>query len=319
MPNRTNPRPRVGISSCLMGEPVRFDAGHKLDKFCRDTLGEFFDLIPYCPEMAIGLGAPRPTIRLTGSPEATRVRGVKDSELDVTDDLAAYGMRIAAQETRLCGYILKKGSPSCGLTRVKVWGPKGQPMGSAAGKYTEVLKAQRPLLPMEDEGRLNDASLRESFIERIYVAHRWHTLMDDGLTPGKLVDFHTRHKFLLLSHSEVEYRALGPLVANAGKLKIKELGEQYISILMRGMSRRATRRRHTNVLSHLLGFLRRTLNETDRAELTQMIDEYRIGEIPLIVPIRFLKHHFSRHPDDFVSMQYYLDPYPATLGLRNHL
>jgi len=313
-------RPRVGVSSCLLGQEVRFDGGHKLDKFVRDKLGTYLILSPWCPELAIGLGMPRKPIRLAGDELAPRVVGTDNPDLDVTKPLQDYAEHVAAEAPDLSGYIFKKGSPSCGMERVKVYRGKGVPTGKGVGQYAARLMSLRPELPCEEEGRLNDPALRESFVERIFVMARWQQLCrDPGLSAARLVDFHTRHKYLALSHAEVEYRELGRMVANAGRADIETLGSEYIALLMRALKRRATRRRHANVLHHLLGFLRDRLDSSARAELVLLIDEYRQEHIPLVVPIRFLRYQFDRHPNEFVAMQYYLRPYPDALGVRNHL
>ncbi|NKC11020.1 MAG: DUF1722 domain-containing protein [Gammaproteobacteria bacterium] len=313
------PTPLVGISSCLLGQEVRFDGGHKLSRFLRDELGPFVEYVSWCPEVAIGLGIPRAPIRLTGTVQVPRVTGVKDVSLDVTSALHEYAERVHAQGRPLSGYVLKKGSPSCGMDRVKVYGDQGMPVGMASGGYAGRLMALNPIVPFEEEGRLNDPALRESFIERIFALARWRRQCESGITAAGLVDFHTRHKYLLLSHGEVEYRQAGRLVARAGMGDIQALADEYIALFMRGMRRPATSRRHTNVLQHLMGFLRGALEAAERKAMADMIDEYRRGQIPLVVPIRFLQFHFERHPVHWVALQYYLDPYPDALGVRNHL
>lgn len=309
----------VGISSCLLGESVRYDGGHKRDTFLVDVLGKHFEFVPYCPEVAIGMGTPRPAIRLTGDPSRPRAVGVKDESIDVTEEILDYARSVAATLPRICGYVLKRGSPSCGMERVKVYNGKGMPSASTSGLYAGVLMESLPLLPMEEEGRLGDAVLRESFVTRVYVYDRWLRLCEAGLTAGGLVDFHTRHKFLLLSHSEVHYRHLGRLVAGAGKADLEALADEYIATLMEGLKRRATRRRHSNVLQHIMGYLKRSIDAGDKEELARIIDEYRRGTIPLVVPMKLIEHHFRRHPDEYMALQVYLNPHPAELGLRNYL
>lgn len=309
----------IGISSCLLGEPVRYDGGHKRNTYLIDVLGKYFEYIPYCPEVAIGLGTPRPPIRLTGDASSPRAVGINTPHLDVTDELLDYARHVIASRPRLCGYVFKRGSPSCGMERVKVYGSKGMPQAAASGLYAGVVMRSLPTLPVEEEGRLGDPILRESFVTRVYVYDRWQRLSHGGMSAAKLVDFHTRHKFLLLSHSEVHYRRLGRLVADAGKRDIDSLSREYFEILMDGLKRRATRRRHSNVLQHIMGYLKRSIDSGDKAELATLIDEYRKGDVPLIVPIKLIEHHFRRHPDDYVALQVYLDPHPAELGLRNHL
>ena len=309
----------VGVSSCLLGQAVRYDGGHKHDRYLTEVLGRYFRYVPCCPEALAGLGVPRPPIRLTGDPDAPRAVRVADASVDVTDALLAVAREAAPGMGALRGYIFKRGSPSCGMERVKVYDAPGKSPRMGRGLFARAVMQAHPLLPCEEEGRLNDASLRESFVERVFAYDRWLRAMADGFTPGRLVEFHTRHKLLLLSHSEVHYRAAGRLVADAGRRDRTQLLRAYLSGFMEGMRRRATRRRHANVLQHLAGYLKRSLDSCDRQALAAIIDEYRTGAIPLVVPIRFLRHHFRRAPESYVEMQHYLAPCPDDLGLRNHL
>ena len=266
-----------------------------------------------------GLGVPRPPIRLAGDPAAPRAVRVADSSIDVTDALLEVARETVPEMRALRGYIFKRGSPSCGMERVKVYGEPGKSPRMGQGVFARAVMTAQPLLPCEDEGRLNDPALRESFVERVFAYDRWLRAMANGTTPGRLVSFHTRHKLLLLSHSEVHYRAAGRLIADAGRRDRAGLVREYLSTFMEGMRRRATRRRHTNVLQHLAGYLKRSIDAGDRQALAVIIEEYRVGAVPLVVPIRFLRHHFRRAPDRYVEMQHYLEPCPDDLGLRNHL
>ena len=312
----------VGVSSCLLGEAVRYDGGHKHDAFVTRVLGRYFDYVARCPEALAGLGVPRPPIRLAGDRGAPRAVRVADPAVDVTDALLEVAHGAVAEMHGLRGYIFKRGSPSCGMERVRVYGEPGESPRMGQGVFARAVMAAHPLLPCEEEGRLNDPTLRESFVERVFAYDRWLRTMANGTTPGRLVSFHTRHKLLLLSHSEVHYRAAGRLVADAGRRGRRGragLGREYLSTFMEGMRRRATRRRHTNVLQHLAGYLKRSIDAGDRQALAAIIEEYRVGTVPLVVPIRFLRHHFRRAPDRYVEMQHYLEPCPDDLGLRNHL
>lgn len=309
---------RLGISACLLGEKVRFDASHKLDTYIRDTLGQYFDFVPVCPEVAIGLGVPRPTLRLVGDPARPRAVGVLDPSRDVTAPLEHYGQRMARELPPLAGYLLKSKSPSCGMERVKVYQDKGVPK-LGRGLYARELMTGRPLLPVEEEGRLGDPVLRENFIERVFAYHRWQQLEAQGITPARLVDFHARHKLILMSHGAEHYRALGRLVAQAGSAEINTLAHDYIHGFMAALAHPATRKRHTNVLQHLMGYLKKQLDSEDKAELLEIIDAYRLGAVPLIVPITLLNHHFRRHPNEYVTQQIYLAPHPRELMLRNHI
>ncbi|HKJ70373.1 MAG TPA: DUF523 and DUF1722 domain-containing protein [Gammaproteobacteria bacterium] len=311
---------RVGISSCLLGEEVRFDGQHKRDAYINGTLAQFFELVPVCPEVAIGLGVPREPIRLVADKgEPVRVVGVKSPEKDVTDELQAYGRRMAGELGDIHGYILKRGSPSCGMERVKVYKPDGHPLTTAAGAYAGAFMAERPDLPVEEEGRLGDPVLRENFIERVFVHERWHREVAAAPSAKALVDFHSAHKLLLMAHDQQAYRELGRLVAEAGSGDIAATVSTYFERLMAALRKPATRKGHANVLYHLMGYLKEKLDGEDKAELGELIESYRTGRVPLIVPITLLNHHFRRHPHPYVARQVYLQPHPAELMLRNRV
>ena len=309
----------VGVSSCLLGEEVRYDGGHKLDRYVTGVLGRWFEYVPFCPEALAGLGVPRPPIRLTGDPAAPRAVRVDDASIDVTGALEATSRRIVPELGSVRGYVFKRASPSCGIERVKVYHAPGRAPRMGRGIFARAVMEAYPLLPCEEEGRLNDPTLRESFVERVFALDRWRRTMEEGFTPARIVEFHTRHKLLLLSHSEVHYRAAGRLVADAGRREPAHVAGEYLRTFMEGMRRQATRRRHANVLQHLAGYLKRRIDSGDRQALAALIDEYRTGAVPLVVPIRFLRHHFRHAPDRYVEMQHYLEPCPDALGLRNHL
>jgi len=310
----------VGVSSCLLGESVRYDGGHKHNSYITQTLGRFFEFVPLCPEVAIGLGTPRPPIRLIGDPRAPRAVGIKDPTLDVTEALRDYGERMAAELGHLSGYIFKRASPSCGMERVKVYDEHaGMASNAGHGIYARAIMQALPLLPTEEEGRLNDPVLRENFIERVYVHHRWQGLLAEGLSPRALVDFHTEHKYLVMTRGQEHYRALGRLVAEADRGDIQVLGERYIRELMATLARRATRKRHSNVLMHLMGYLKKHLEAADKQELLELIEAYRRGRVPLVVPLTLLRHHLRRFPNSYLLRQYYLSPHPEELALRNDI
>ena len=309
----------VGISGCLLGEEVRYDGGHKLDRYVTGVLGRWFEYVSFCPEALAGLGIPRPPIRLAGDPAAPRAVRVGDDSIDVTHALQAAARRVIPELGMLRGFIFKRASPSCGMERVKVHQAPGRAPRMGRGLFARTVMEAHPLLPCEEEGRLNDPSLRESFVERVFALDRWRRTMAAGCTPARLVAFHTRHKLLLLSHSEAYYRAAGRLVADAGRRDPATLAREYLRTFLEGTRRQATRRRHANVLQHLAGYLKRRIDPRDRQALADLIDEYRTGVVPLVVPIRFLRHHFRHAPDRYVEMQHYLEPCPDSLGLRNHL
>jgi uncharacterized protein YbgA (DUF1722 family)/uncharacterized protein YbbK (DUF523 family) len=312
-------RIRVGVSACLLGHEVRFDGGHKRSRFITDELAACFDFVSFCPEVAVGLGIPRQPIRLVGEPGSPRALGVRDPGLDVTRSLRAYGCEVAGKIDDLCGFIFKKDSPSCGMERVRLYDDKGMPERVATGLFAKEIMAAQPLLPVEEEGRLNDADLRDNFVTRVYVYARWKELQAGQPDKASLVSFHARHKYLVLAHSTVMYRKLGRLLADLGRRPLEEISASYISDLMLALSRPATRKRHTNVLQHLLGYLKNNLDSAHRRDLADSIDAYRRGEYPLVVPLRLLQHHFSIHPHPYISEQVYLNPHPRGLKLRNTL
>lgn len=301
---------KIGVSSCLLGNQVRFDSGHKFNRFVVEGLGHCFKLVPFCPEMAIGMSVPRQPIRLVSSSGALRAVGVRDAKLDVTDRLIAYGQTMSGTLAGLSGFVVKKDSPSCGMARVKVYNHHGMAERNGTGLFTRELMRLDPLLPIEEEGRLNDAMLRENFVMRVLVYARWKQLTAGGLSKGKLLQFHTRHKYLLMAHDETMYRSLGRMLADLGGGDLEAIAGRYVKLLMPSLSRPATRKRHTNVLQHLMGFLKQHLGSTAKADLAEAIEAYRQGYYPLIVPVRLLTHHFNSHPHRFVEQQTYLEMHP---------
>jgi len=310
-------RMRVGVSACLLGARVRFDGGHKRNRYVDEVLRDYFEFVPFCPEVAVGLGTPRQPIRLVGPQQAPRVVGTRDPQIDVTDALHGYGREVARQHADLCGMIVKQGSPSCGMERVKVYSDKGMPHAGGRGAFTATLMDSQPLLPVEEEGRLQDPVLRENFIARVFAYARWRELEQQGLSKAGLIAFHVRHKLIIMAHSPAGYGELGRLVAQAGSKPLEPLARHYIERLMRLLAERAPRKRHANAMQHLLGYLRRHLDAGDRAELLDTIEAYRKGEYPLVVPLSLLRHHFRRNPHPWVNQQLYLQPHPRELMLHN--
>ena len=310
---------RLGVSACLLGARVRFDGGHKRNRFLIDELGSHFEFVPFCPEVAIGMGTPRPSIRLVGDVEAPRALGSRDDGLDVTDALQAYSANRARRLEGLSGFIFKKDSPSCGMERVKVYSDKGMPQREGVGIFARAVQQANPLLPVEEEGRLNDSTLRENFVSRVFVYARWQALRQQGLTKKGLLDFHTRHKLLLMAHSPVAYRELGRLLARLDNASLDGLADRYIERIMQVLKTPANRKRHVNVLQHVLGYLRKHVDAVNRADLVDVIDDYRLGMVPLVVPVTLLQHHFRSNPHPWISRQVYMNPHPRELLLRNTL
>jgi uncharacterized protein YbgA (DUF1722 family)/uncharacterized protein YbbK (DUF523 family) len=311
---------RLGISSCLLGAKVRFDGGHKRDRYLTDVLGEWFKWVPVCPELEIGLGVPRPTIRLIQGETHPRLVEPKSGE-DLTERMEVYSHeKIDELMTKdLDGYILKRASPSCGMERVKVYTEAGMPVSNAPGVFARILKEKWPNLPTEEEGRLNDAHLRARFIEHVFCRHRWRTLVRRGLSRRSLIEFHTAHKLLLRAHNEAGYRRLGKIVASAGTISDQELFDSYEDEFHGVLMTRATRKRHANVLFHAIGYLKRVLDGFEKQEIIGLIEDYRNELVPLIVPITLLRHHVARHGIEYLQGQLYLEPHPKELMLRNRV
>ena len=318
MTHSQRPTIKLGISACLLGQPVRFNGGHKQSQLCSEPLARHFEFVPVCPEVAIGLGTPREPIRLVGDAANPRAVGTVRRELDVTEPLIAYGKKIAADLDDICGYILMQKSPSCGMERVKVYQENGNPVkGGGAGLFARALAEARPDLPIEEDGRLNDPVLRENFLTRVFAYAEWQQLLASGLTPKAIVDFHSRFKYQLMATSPAHYKALGQRVATLGSQPLEEFAAAYFSELMVALKKPASRGTHSNVLQHLVGYLKRHLGGDDKQEMQQLISLYRDGIVPLVVPLTLLKHHFRRFPDRYIARQIYLQPHPEDLSLRN--
>ncbi len=317
----TNDKIPVGISQCLLGEPVRFNGGHKHLKFCTEVLANHFTFVDTCPEMNAGLGVPRKPIRLVGFQHGERAVETDDYSKDVTESLVSEGLRFAADHSEICGFIGAGGSPSCSAYSAKLYGTNGVPKGKQGGLFTQALLEQHPLLPVEDSGRLNDPGLRENFIMRVFTYHRWLALIRSGITANKLIEFHSKHKYLLMSHSSVAYKKLGKLLADAGNQPLPLLQQEYITILMTAIAKPPHRGQHCNVLHHIMGYLKKLITPQDKRELSQTIEDYRRGIVPLVVPLALLKHHLGHFPDrqQYALSQFYLSPYPYELGLRSQI
>jgi uncharacterized protein YbgA (DUF1722 family)/uncharacterized protein YbbK (DUF523 family) len=311
---------RLGVSSCLLGAKVRFDGGHKRDRYLTDVLGDWFHWVPVCPELDIGLGVPRPTIRLVDGGDGPRLVEPESGE-DLTGRMESYAHdkveELMAKD--LDGYILKRASPSCGMERVKVYTEAGMPVKGGVGVFARVLMEKWPHLPVEEEGRLNDPMLRARFIEHVFCRHRWRMLVRRGLSRRSLIEFHTAHKLLLRAHNEAGYRRLGKIVASAGTVPDAELFEAYEDEFHKVLKNRATRKRHSNVLYHVLGYLKKVLDPSEKQEAVALIEDYRNELVPLIVPITLLRHHIGKHGIDYMQGQLYLEPHPRELMLRNRV
>ncbi len=311
---------RLGISACLLGHNVRWNGGHALDRFLACTLGSYVEYVPVCPEMECGFGVPRDTLRLTGDPERPRLM-VTRSGIDQTEKMEAWAYKrvFELEKENLCGFVFKSDSPSSGMERVKVYDDKGIPRKIGVGIFARIFMEHFPLMPVEEEGRLHDPVLRENFIETIFMCRRYRKIMDEKNRAAGLVDFHTRNKLLLMAHSPTILKKMGSLVAGSGKLTTSALVDQYEKLLSEAMALKPTPAKHTNVLHHIVGYFKKQLSADEKQELLEVIDNYRTGTIPLIVPVTLLAHYVRKFNQPYLREQTYLQPHPAELMLRNHV
>lgn len=305
----------VGISACIAGEKVRFDASNKPSNFCMKELAQHVTFKTFCPEVAIGLPVPRPTIRLIEKDNVIKVAR-PDGSGDVTEALSAYGKKIAKFADSFSGFIFCAKSPSCGMERVKIYSPEGNALpATGVGAFAEQIMAENPLLPCEENGRLNDPIIKENFVARVYAYKHWQSLVKSGLSKHELMSFHSEYKYTVMSHDLVAYKKLGQLLAG-NELSVEELAQQYITGLMTALKIKATRKNHANTLSHIQGYLSKHLSPEQRQELCQQIDAFRTGLVPLFVPLTLIKHYLLSYPKSYLAKQTYLNPYPESLKLR---
>ena len=313
-------RIRLGVSTCLLGEHVRFDGGHKHDRFITDTLGKYVEFVPVCPEAECGLGVPRESMRLVGDPQSPHLVTVR-TQIDHTDRMLTWAKKRVKklEKEDLGGFIFKSDSPSSGMDRVKVYNEKGMPEKKGIGIFARVFMEHFPLIPVEEEGRLHDPNLRENFIERIFALRRWRELRTEKKGLGGLVDFHARNKLLVLAHSEKHYRAMGKRVAAGKALPVQTLYDQYETLLMEALSLKTTVKKNANVLYHLMGYFKNELSADEKQELLEIFDRYRAQYIPLVVPVTLINHYVRKYQQPYLAKQTYLNPHPVDLQLRNHV
>jgi uncharacterized protein YbgA (DUF1722 family)/uncharacterized protein YbbK (DUF523 family) len=310
----------LGISSCLLGEKVRYDGGHKLDRFLTDTLGKYVEYVPVCPEVECGLGVPRKSMRLEGNPDSPGLI-VTSTREDMTKRMVNWAQKRVAQleNEDICGFIFKSDSPSSGMERVKVYNEKSMPVKMGTGIFARIFMEKFPLLPVEDEGRLHDPGLRENFIERIFSLKRWRETLSNKNIKRSLIDFHTKHKLLILAHSPRHYQLMGKLVAAQKSLNERDVYKQYEDLLLESLKIKATPKKHVNVLQHMMGYFKEQLSVDEKKELLGLINHYRDGYIPLIVPVTLISHYVRKYHDPYLTEQVYINPHPSELQLRNHV
>jgi uncharacterized protein YbgA (DUF1722 family)/uncharacterized protein YbbK (DUF523 family) len=312
---------KLGISSCLLGEKVRYNGGHTLDRFLVDVLGQYVDYVPVCPEVVIGLSIPREALRLVKYPGDETPRLVtQKTGIDYTDRMLTWaGSRLERLEKEeLCGYIFKSKSPSSGMERIKVYNEKGTAQRDGVGMFARAFMERFPLMPVEDEGRLNDIGLRENFIVRVFTYHRWRKVLKGPRTINAVVNFHTKNKLLFMAHHPEMARQLGKLPAKAKEIAPEEFFANYESLMMKLMTYKSTVRKNANVLYHMMGYFKRQLHPDEKQELLEVIEQYRLGYYPLVVPLTLLKHYVRKYDQPYLKEQHYLNPHPVELKLRNH-
>lgn len=309
---------KIGISACLTGDQVRFDKSHKKSDFCMNQLGKYVAYEKFCPEVAVGLPIPRPTIRQIKQDDIITVSR-PDGSMDVTEKMTDYGQSVAKRIAHLSGFVFMKGSPSCGMSRVKVYYSHGKGCEhNGVGLFAKQIMEANPNLPCEENGRLNDAVLRENFVMRVFTYKKWQTLVESGVTKHKLIQFHSQNKYLVMSHDPVAYKQIGKLLGESQD-SVEEIADQYISLLMTALKKPASRRNHTNTLQHLQGYFKKVLDKSKKQELTEQVMAYREGLVPLLVPLTLINHYLRDFPNEYLSNQAYLNPYPAELKLRYSL
>jgi uncharacterized protein YbgA (DUF1722 family)/uncharacterized protein YbbK (DUF523 family) len=311
---------KLGISSCLLGENVRYDGGHKLDRFLQDTLGQYVEYVPICPEVECGLGIPRESMHLEGEPESPRLITTRTRQ-DMTQRMVDWARKriIQLEKEYLCGFIFKSDSPSSGMERVKIYNENKMPVKKGVGIFARIFMEHFSLLPVEDEGRLHDPGLRENFIERIFALKRWREASNKEQSRRSLVDFHTRHKLLILAHSPRHYSKMGKLVAGQKSLSLQELNRQYQALLLESLELKTTPKKNVNVLQHMMGYFKQQLSADEKKELLEIINHYQRGYIPLVVPVTLISHYVRKYDQPYLEGQVYLNPHPLELQLRNHV
>jgi uncharacterized protein YbgA (DUF1722 family)/uncharacterized protein YbbK (DUF523 family) len=313
-------KPVIGIGACLVGQKVRYNGDAKRKNRHIQDIAALSTLNAFCPEMAIGLGVPRETVRLVGTLGQTRLKDSATQSLDYTDPMRANAEEVVSRNPNMSGYILVKDSPSCGMDRVKRYNDKGNVVfNDAMGIFAAAIARLDPLLPLEEDGRLHDAGLRENFVTRVFAYHDWKQFRQDPLTYGGLLQFWARYKYLALSHDAPTYKAIGRLLSNAKARALNNTAEEFIGLLMGALKKLATRKTHTNVLQHLKGYLKNDIESRDKQEIDTVITQYREGTVPLVVPITLLRHHFMHHSNSYIAQQVYMEPYPQQLSLRNYI
>ncbi len=315
-----NEKIKIGISTCLLGENVRYDGGHKRDNYLVNILGRYVEFIPVCPEVECGMSIPREAMRLVGKRESPRLI-TRQTGIDVTDKMTSWipGRLKQLEKEELCGFIFQHSSPSSGMERIKVYNEKGMPEKKGVGIFARAFMDHFPKIPVEDDGRMHDPVLRENFIQRIFIIKRWKDLIKTGMTKNGLIEFHTTHKLLLMSHSPEKLRKLGKITAEVSLNPLDQIYESYHNELVETINLKSTVKKHTNVLQHIAGYFKKQLTSDEKQEVVELIESYHSRIVPLIVPITLLNHFVRKYNEPYLKKQYYLHPHPDELALRNHV
>ena len=312
-------KPKLGISQCLLGDKVRYDGGHKLNHYLHDILGQYVEWVPVCPEVECGLPVPRESMHLEGNPENPRLITTRTG-IDHTEKMLEWTIKKLKnlEKETLCGFIFKTKSPSSGMRDIKIYSDKSMTVKMGRGIFAGAFMNQFPMIPVEDEGRLNDPGLRENFIERIFVFFHWKK-MTKIKSVNNLIRFHTDHKLLLMAHSPQDLKDMGKIVANINKNNQEDLFNRYLTILLTAMKKIATIKKNVNVLHHIMGYFKKILSGDEKQELLDVIEQYHKNQVPLIVPVTLLNHYVRKYDEHYLKRQYYLHPHPLELLLRNHV
>ena len=311
---------KIGVSACLIGEKVRWDGKHRRDSYLSDVLAKYVEFVPLCPEIACGMSIPREKLRQADCAGQIRLIGY-DSGEDMTDAMSEWADRVlpGLDDEELSGFILKPGSPTCGMRHAKIFSTTGKAARYGSGFFTRKLMEHAPLLPVETPDRLHNPILRENFIRRVFVLLRWRQLLAKGKTLGNLVDFHTRHKMLIRAHDLRGYRELGHLLGHATQSSVNETFTKYGALLFKSLTLKATPNKNSDVLTHAVGFFKKYIGAEDKQELLTMISDYKSGKIPLLMPVTLLNHYARKYGKPYLTQQYFLNPSPTELKLLNHV
>lgn len=310
---------KIGISSCLLGNNVRWNGGHQRDRFLTDTLGAYVQWVPVCPEVEVGLGIPRETLRLVGDPENPRLITTKTG-VDHTAGMKkwAKGRLDKLAKENLCGFIFKCDSPSSGMVRVKVYSEKGMPQKKGVGIFARAFMDRFPLIPVEDDGRLRNPSIRENFINQVFTLRRWRQTRGRRSCVGNVVAFHSTNKLVLMAQSPKLLKEMGALVANGKALGCGMLYGSYEKLLLEALRLKSTINKNYNVLQHAMGYFKKQLTPDEKQELLEVMDHYKRSLVPLVVPLTLFRHHIRKYDQPYLRAQAWFNPHPVDLKLQNH-